>query len=379
MQGIMDTSHEPARPGYGPERPEYGAEVPGHAGYGRWGHDGYAEQMQDEPAEGPSHQGHSGRYRDGALQEPSPTVFVKARPAGAACAVPPSCTRLRAWPRAGFCSAWASALLQEWPPRLGATQLTQDALHVQGLPFDCSEDEVREAFEGCPGLLEVRLSINKATGTSKGFGFLVRLVPARRSFGVRSAITGWQALHRARAWSQQGAPHAWLANCRALRRATATTSPSSGVLQGWASHALGRSALHIRRCPQAQAELPLPVSAALLRRSGSLSRRLGPCWRRTGMSPSAWTTACSSCSTAMSRRAARWGRRSGATGCATCARASTSSGAHICHSGPLALAHGPLDTLHGCALTWPGLVAHACAARAQQPGAGLGECAPDMG
>ena len=78
MQGIMQHNQDTAQQGFGPEAAGYASEQQAYApDRGRWGHDGYAEHLQDEPAEGPSHHGHSGRYREDSLQEPSSTVFVK--------------------------------------------------------------------------------------------------------------------------------------------------------------------------------------------------------------------------------------------------------------------------------------------------------------
>ena len=52
-------------------------------------------------------------------------------------------------------------------------KLLTGAVLTQGLPFDCTEEDVRAVFEGWLGLQDVRLTMSKTTGASKGFGFLV--------------------------------------------------------------------------------------------------------------------------------------------------------------------------------------------------------------
>ena len=41
------------------------------------------------------------------------------------------------------------------------------------MPQDTSEEEVWDLFNKWPGLVEVRMSTNRATRSSKGFAFLV--------------------------------------------------------------------------------------------------------------------------------------------------------------------------------------------------------------
>ena len=45
-------------------------------------------------------------------------------------------------------------------------------LYVGNLPFNASEDELREAFERCGEVVSVRIITDRDTGRSRGFGFV---------------------------------------------------------------------------------------------------------------------------------------------------------------------------------------------------------------
>ncbi len=45
-------------------------------------------------------------------------------------------------------------------------------IYVGNMPFDVSEDDLREAFEQFGEITEVRLIMDKYSGKSKGFGFI---------------------------------------------------------------------------------------------------------------------------------------------------------------------------------------------------------------
>jgi len=45
-------------------------------------------------------------------------------------------------------------------------------LYIGNLPFNASEDELRETFEKCGEVISVRIITDRDTGRSRGFGFV---------------------------------------------------------------------------------------------------------------------------------------------------------------------------------------------------------------
>ena len=62
-------------------------------------------------------------------------------------------------------------MLQQDPDQVSSGE---PQVWVQGMPLDSSVNEVWDLFNKWPGLVDVRMSTNRATRSSKGFAFLVR-------------------------------------------------------------------------------------------------------------------------------------------------------------------------------------------------------------
>jgi RNA recognition motif-containing protein len=62
------------------------------------------------------------------------------------------------------------------------------SIYVGNLPFNASEDEVRELFAAYGNVIEVRLITDRETGRPRGFGF-VRMAPDEADAAI-AALNG---------------------------------------------------------------------------------------------------------------------------------------------------------------------------------------------
>ena len=58
-------------------------------------------------------------------------------------------------------------------PALASKYVNEKTLYIEGLPFECSESDVREFFESCGAIMEVRLPRWHDSGRLRGYGHVV--------------------------------------------------------------------------------------------------------------------------------------------------------------------------------------------------------------
>ena len=58
-------------------------------------------------------------------------------------------------------------------PVLASKYVNEKTLYIEGLPFECSESDIREFFESCGAIMEVRLPRWHDSGRLRGYGHVV--------------------------------------------------------------------------------------------------------------------------------------------------------------------------------------------------------------